>query len=207
MVVIPGCIYEIAANKISKISKSQSIDSSRRKLKRLSQVCCCRGSVVCFNICVHHPWKPPFISGYLVKVNLFLSVYLWNTILYKRAVSLKHRLVFVRNILVSHFSCDLDVRTVFWVSRQRWETYFFSTQFSRSTLKCHVDTSARVGSALTLTTSGNLSTHYCIACHKRKLGKQKSPRLVTSHVTRKPVLGVCDQVRLKPACTADETSS
>ena len=27
-----------------------------------------------------------------------------------------------------------------------------------------------------------------------------------SHVTRKPVFGVCDQVRLKPACSADETS-
>ena len=27
-----------------------------------------------------------------------------------------------------------------------------------------------------------------------------------SHVTRKPVFGVCDQVRLKPACSAAETS-
>ena len=27
-----------------------------------------------------------------------------------------------------------------------------------------------------------------------------------SHVTRKPVFGVCDQLRLKPACSADETS-
>ena len=26
-----------------------------------------------------------------------------------------------------------------------------------------------------------------------------------SHVTRKPVFGVCDQVRHKPACSADET--
>ena len=30
--------------------------------------------------------------------------------------------------------------------------------------------------------------------------------LVMSLVTRKPVFGVCDQVRLKPACSADETS-
>ena len=30
--------------------------------------------------------------------------------------------------------------------------------------------------------------------------------LEMSLVTRKPVLGVCDQVRLKPACSADETS-
>ena len=27
-----------------------------------------------------------------------------------------------------------------------------------------------------------------------------------SHITRKPVFGVCDQLRLKPACSADETS-
>ena len=27
-----------------------------------------------------------------------------------------------------------------------------------------------------------------------------------SHVSRKPVFMVCDQVRLKPACLADETS-
>ena len=27
-----------------------------------------------------------------------------------------------------------------------------------------------------------------------------------SHVTRKPFFGVCDQVRLKPACSATETS-
>ena len=27
-----------------------------------------------------------------------------------------------------------------------------------------------------------------------------------SHITRKPVFGVCDQVRLKPACSAKETS-
>ena len=27
-----------------------------------------------------------------------------------------------------------------------------------------------------------------------------------SHVTRKPVFGVCDQVRLKPACSATEAS-
>ena len=27
-----------------------------------------------------------------------------------------------------------------------------------------------------------------------------------SHVMRKPVFGVCDQLRLKPACSADETS-
>ena len=27
-----------------------------------------------------------------------------------------------------------------------------------------------------------------------------------SHVTRKPVLGSCDQVRLKPACSATETN-
>ena len=27
-----------------------------------------------------------------------------------------------------------------------------------------------------------------------------------SHVTRKPVFGVCDQVRLKPACSAIKTS-
>ena len=27
-----------------------------------------------------------------------------------------------------------------------------------------------------------------------------------SHVMRKPVFGVCDQVRLKPACSATETS-
>ena len=29
--------------------------------------------------------------------------------------------------------------------------------------------------------------------------------LSVSHVTRKPVFGVCDQLRLKPACSADET--
>ena len=27
-----------------------------------------------------------------------------------------------------------------------------------------------------------------------------------SHVTRKPIFGVCDQLRLKPACSATETS-
>ena len=27
-----------------------------------------------------------------------------------------------------------------------------------------------------------------------------------SHVTRKPVFGVCDQLRLEPTCLADETS-
>ena len=27
-----------------------------------------------------------------------------------------------------------------------------------------------------------------------------------SHDTRKPVFGVCDQLRLKPACSADDTS-
>ena len=27
-----------------------------------------------------------------------------------------------------------------------------------------------------------------------------------THVTTKPVLGVCDQLRLKPACSATETS-
>ena len=44
--------------------------------------------------------------------------------------------------------------------------------------------------------------------------KISSPRLArhTSafsgepHVTRKPAFGVCDQVRHKPACSADETS-
>ena len=30
--------------------------------------------------------------------------------------------------------------------------------------------------------------------------------LYLSHVTGKPVFGVCDQLRLKPACSADETS-
>ena len=31
-------------------------------------------------------------------------------------------------------------------------------------------------------------------------------RFYMSHLTRKPVFGVCDQVRLKPACSATETS-
>ena len=30
--------------------------------------------------------------------------------------------------------------------------------------------------------------------------------LYMSHVTRKPVFGVCDQVRLQPVCSADEIS-
>ena len=34
----------------------------------------------------------------------------------------------------------------------------------------------------------------------------KDPLLHLSLVMRKPVFGVCDQVRLKPACSADETS-
>ena len=35
---------------------------------------------------------------------------------------------------------------------------------------------------------------------------RKTPKNHMSLVTRKPVLGVCDQVRLKPACSAIETS-
>ena len=30
--------------------------------------------------------------------------------------------------------------------------------------------------------------------------------LYLSHNTRKPVFGICDKVRLKPVCSADETS-
>ena len=36
--------------------------------------------------------------------------------------------------------------------------------------------------------------------------KQNHTRLTMSHITRKPVFGVCDKLRLKPACSDDETS-
>ena len=37
-------------------------------------------------------------------------------------------------------------------------------------------------------------------------GHKNKSHLQMSHVTRKPVFDVCDQVRLKPACSADESS-
>ena len=36
--------------------------------------------------------------------------------------------------------------------------------------------------------------------------KQTSQGLRLSHITRKPVFGVCNQVKLKQVCSADETS-
>ena len=42
--------------------------------------------------------------------------------------------------------------------------------------------------------------------HKETLTKSYWNLDNMSHVTRKPVFGVCDQLRLKPACSADETS-
>ena len=47
-----------------------------------------------------------------------------------------------------------------------------------------------------------ITYHLCLA-----EGMGYSPEAYKmSHVTRKPFFGVCDQVRLKPACSATETS-
>ena len=40
----------------------------------------------------------------------------------------------------------------------------------------------------------------------KSLGISGTETRYMSHVTRKPVFRVCDQVRLKPPCLADETS-
>ena len=48
---------------------------------------------------------------------------------------------------------------------------------------------------------------FCLFCHETAhLDKTSGLTVQRSHVTRKPVFGVCDQVRLKPVCYATETS-
>ena len=55
-----------------------------------------------------------------------------------------------------------------------------------------------------LPSAGLLDLAFFKAINEAKDGGNNNIKM--SHVTRKPVFGVCDQVRLKPACSAVETS-